>query len=110
MSNEEYVEIEEKKEVVYIGARTKPFFKEMLNSLGEKLNVGKITFKYGDALEQLDEENFITLFNKWVTKCCEEKIMVKTLSTESHRHLEWRQDLSEVERAYKSMLVLKEML
>lgn len=96
--------------VTFVNARTKPLFKSMLNQVGKNVVVGKSSVGYGDALELLDSEGFQSLFNQWITKCIEKDIMGKTTSTNSETQLEWRSDLSEVERAFLGMEVLKEML
>lgn len=110
MTNEIYKEQEEVQEVVHINARTIPMFKEMLNSIESEIKVGKSRLKYGDAIYKLDIEEFNALFNRWVTACCDKNIMRKTLSTDSEKYLRWSQELSDVERAYKSLEVLKEIL
>ena len=110
MTNEIYKEQEEVQEVVHINTRTRPMFKEMLNSIGSEIKVGKNRLKYGDAVYQLDIEEFNSLFNRWVTVCCDKNIMRKTLSTDSEKYLKWSEELSDVERAYRSLEVLKEIL
>lgn len=110
MENEIYQEAESEKVVCHINARTRPMFKEMLNRLGNEIKVGKSNLKYGDAIYRLDMEEFDCLFNRWVTACVGKGIMKKTLSTNCTKHLEWSQELSEVERAFQGMEVLKEML
>lgn len=110
MENEIYQDVESERVVCHINARTRPMFKEMLNKLGSEVKVGKSNLKYGDAIYKLDMEEFDSLFNRWVTACCERNIMIKTLSTDCTKHLEWSQELSEVERAFQGMEVLKEML
>lgn len=96
--------------VCHINSRTKPLFKEMLNQVGSPIKIGVNELKYGDALFKLDENQFESLFNRWVTKCCEKQIMKKTLSSDCTKKLEWSQELSEVERAFKGMEVLKEII
>lgn len=96
--------------VCHVNARTRPLFREMLNKLGEEIKVGQSSLKYGDAIYKLDATEFESLFNRWVGKCCEKNLMRKTLSTDCTKHLEWAQELSEVERAFLGMEVLKEML
>lgn len=96
--------------VCHVNARTKPLFKSMLNKVGKDIKVGKSVLKYGEALEKVDPSEFESLFNRWVTKCCEKNVMKKTLSTDCTKKLEWSQELSEVERAFEGMEVLKEML
>lgn len=110
MENEIYQDIESERVVCHINARTRPMFREMLNKLGSEVLVGKNKLKYGDAIYRLDIEEFNSLFNKWVTACVEKGIMRKTLSTDCTKHLEWSQELSEVERAFQGMEVLKEIL
>ena len=108
--SEDYNDIEEEKKVCHINARTRPMFKEMLNALGSKVTVGKSELKYGDAIYKLDISEFDSLFNKWVTACCEKNIMKKTLSSNCTKKLQWSDELSDVERAWKSMEVLKGIL
>lgn len=110
MKDEIYEDIESKEVVCHVNARTKPMFKEMLNRIGKEVKVGKNTLKYGDAIYKLDMEEFTSLFNIWVTACCNDGLMTKTLSTDSTKKLEWSQDLSDVERAFLSMEVLKEII
>ena len=110
MADDILKDIEVKAQVCYVDSKTKPLFQEMLNELGEDVIVGKNTMKYGDLLQKVDEEAFITLFHKWITKCREKGIIVKTFSKYSDKHLEWNQEYSEVERTLRSMSVLKEML
>lgn len=110
MENEIYESIENKKSVTHIDSRTMPMFKEMLNRSGSNVKVGKNNLKYGDAIYMLDIKEFNSLFNRWITACCNEGIMSKTLSTNCTKYLEWSQELSEVERAYRSLEVLKEIL
>jgi len=110
MSEEIIQETENKIVICHINERTKPLFVEMLNKVGQEIKLGKSVLKYGDALSKVNEDEFTSLFNRWVTKCCEKNIMRKTLSTDCTKHLEWSQELSEVERAFQGMEVLKEML
>lgn len=110
MVDETLTEIDESKIVCHINSRTKPLFRSMLNQLGNNIKVGKGLYKYGDTLYKLDKKYFDSLFNIWVSKCLEKKLMKKTLSSNSSKKLEWSSELSEVERAFKGMEVLKEML
>lgn len=110
MTNEIYQELDEQQVVCYVNARTIPMFKEMLNSVGSKIRVGSNELKYGDAIHQIDNEEFISLFNRWVTACVEKEIMEKTSSDSCTKYLKWSQELSDVERAYRSLEVLKEIL
>lgn len=110
MINEIYEEQEQEQVTVHIDTRTRPMFKEMLNSIGSEIKVGKNRLKYGDAVYQLDIEEFNSLFNRWVTACCDKNIMRKTLSTDSEKYLKWSEELSDVERAFKGMEILKEIL
>ena len=96
--------------VCHVNSRTKPLFKEMLNQVCSPIKVGINELKYGDALFKLDENQFQSLFNRWVSKCIEKNIMKKTLSSDCTKQLEWSQELSEVERAFKGMEVLKEII
>lgn len=110
MSIEILIDQEQEQAVCHINGRTRPLFKEMLNQVGCPIKVGINELKYGDALFKLDENQFQSLFNRWVSKCIEKNIMKKTLSSNCTKQLEWSQELSEVERAFKGMEVLKEML
>lgn len=110
MVNEVYKEIVSKTIVCHINARTRPMFKEMLNTLSNEVIIGKSKLKYGDAVYKLDIKEFDSLFNRWVTACCEKNIMIKTLSTDCTKKLQWSDELSDVERAFKGMEVLKEIL
>ena len=110
MENEIYQEQNNKQVVCHVDARTRPMFKDMLNTLSDDILVGKTKLKYGDAIYKLDIEEFNSLFNRWVTACCEKNIMIKTLSTDCTKKLEWNRGFSDVERAWKSMEVLKEIL
>ena len=56
MENEIYQEQDTKQLVCHINARTRPMFKEMLNTLSDEITVGKIQLKYGDAIYKLDIE------------------------------------------------------
>ena len=94
----------------HVNARTMPLFKEMLNEVGGKVRVGSRSMGYGDSLEQIDHELYIATFNRWVTKCCEEKVMYRTLSGDCTKKIRWMDELSDVEKAVKGMKVLKEML
>lgn len=102
--------IEEEQTVCHINARTRLMFRDMLNSLGSEVVVGKSKLKYGDAVYKIDMAEFDCLFNRWVTACCEKNIMTKTLSTDCTKKLQWSDELSDVERAWKGMEVLKEIL
>ena len=84
-------------------------FREMLNKVGEEIKIGNSSLKYGDALFKLDEEEFQSLFNRWVSLCKEKNIMRLTLSRDSEKKLEWDQNLSDVERAFSGMEALKEI-
>lgn len=110
MSEEIYEEIESKNKVCHINARTRPLFKEMLNKIGSDVKIGKSNLKYGDAIYKLDQEEFISLFNRWVTKCVEKNIMRKTLSSDCTKQLEWAQELSDVERALEGLEVARELV
>lgn len=110
MSEEILQDQENEIAVCHVNARTRPLFREMLNKVGSDVKVGSSVLKYGDAIYKLDATEFESLFNRWVGKCCEKNIMRKTLSTNCTKHLEWAQELSEVERAFQGMEVLKEML
>lgn len=110
MENEIYQETESERVVCHINARTRPMFKEMLNRIGSEVKVGRSNLKYGDAIYKLDMEEFDSLFNRWVTACVEKGIMKKTLSTDCTKHLEWSQELSEVERAFLGLEVAKELV
>ncbi len=110
MSEEIYVDKEEENKVCHINSRTRPMFREMLNKVGEEIKIGKSSLKYGDALFKLDEEEFQSLFNRWVSLCKEKNIMRLTLSRDSEKKLEWDQNLSDVERAFSGMEALKEIL
>ena len=110
MENEIYEETENKKVVCHVNARTRPLFKEMLNKIGSDIAIGKSNLKYGDAIHKLDIEEFNSLFNRWVTACVEKNIMRKTLSSDCTKKLEWAQELSEVERAFLSLEVAKELV
>lgn len=110
MSEEILINQEQEQQVCHIDARTRPLFKNMLNKIGNDVKVGKSVLKYGDALFKVDPDEFESLFNRWVSKCVEKNIMKKTLSTNCTKHLEWSQELSEVERAFEGMEVLKEII
>ena len=110
MENEIYKDQENKTVFCHVNERTKPLFKEMLNKIGDEVKIGKSSLKFGDAIYKLDEEEFISLFNRWVTACVEKNIMRKTLSSDYTKKLEWSKELSDVERAWLSMEVLKEIL
>jgi len=110
MENEIYQDTESEQVVCHINVRTKPLFKEMLNKIGSDIKIGKSILSYGDAIYKLDVEEFDCLFNRWVTACVEKGCMRKTLSSDCTKKLEWAQELSEVERAFQGMEVLKEML
>ena len=94
----------------HVNSRTMPLFKEMLNQVGSKVKVGNKSIGYGDSLEKVDYELYISTFNRWVTKCCEKKIMYKTLSSDCTKKIRWMNELSDVEKAVKGMKVLKELL
>ena len=110
MSDEILQDQEQVQSVCHVNARTRPLFKSMLNKIGSDVKVGKSVLKYGDALLRVDPSEFESLFNRWVSKCCEKNIMKKTLSTNCTKHLEWSQELSEVERALEGIEVLKEII
>ncbi len=110
MSEEIYEDKETQNIVCHVNARTKPLFKEMLNRLGSDIKIANTTLKYGDAILKIEPEEFESLFNRWVTKCVHKNIMRKTLSTDYLKKLEWSQELSDVERAFLSMEVLKELM
>ena len=110
MTDDILKDVEVKPQVCHVNSKTKPLFKEMLNQVGSEISVGQNKIKYGDAICRIDEEQFISLFNRWITECCKKKIMIKTLSNDSTKNLEWNQEYSEVERTLRSMNVLKEML
>ena len=88
MSEEVYVDQEVEQQVCHVNSKTRPLFKEMLNQLGKNIAVGNSIIKYGDAICLLDEDQFESLFNRWVTKCCEQDIMRKTLCSDSSKRLE----------------------
>lgn len=110
MSDEILQDKIQEQSVCHVNARTRPLFKSMLNKIGDNVKVGKSVLKYGDALFKVDPSEFESLFNRWVGKCCEKNIMRKTLSTDCTKQLEWSQELSEVERAFEGMEVLKEII
>tara|TARA_Y100001937_G_scaffold38865_2_gene55294 strand:- start:3930 stop:4262 length:333 start_codon:yes stop_codon:yes gene_type:complete len=110
MSEDILQDEENEKTVCHINERTRPLFKEMLNKLGDKIQIGKTTLGYGDAIYKVEPEEFESLFNRWVTGCVGKDIMRKTLSTDCTKKIEWSQELSEVERVFLSMEVIKEML
>ena len=110
MIEEIYEEQESKNNVCHINARTRPLFKEMLNKIGSSVKIGAASLKYGDAIYKLDQVEFESLFNKWVTKCVDKGIMRKTLSTDCTKQLEWAQELSDVERALEGLEVAKELV
>ena len=108
--DELYEEKTQELKTCHINARTRPMFKEMLNTLGNVVVVGNSRLQYGDAIYKLDISEFDSLFNRWITACSEKNIMRKTLSSNCTKKLEWSKELSDVERAFKSMEVLKEIL
>ena len=91
----------------YVNARTLPMFKEMLNQVGDSVKVGNKVVGYGDSLSKIDYELYISIYNQWVSKCCEAKIMYKTLSNDCTKSMRWMDELSDVEKAVKGMEVLK---
>jgi len=110
MSTEIYQESESEIKVCHINARTRPLFREMLNKIGGSMKIGSSNLKYGDAIYKLDQEEFNSLFNRWVGKCVEKGIMRKTLSSDCTKHLEWAQELSDVERALEGLEVARELV
>lgn len=96
--------------VRHINYGTRDLFVEMLNKVGNSLKVGNSVLKYGDALKVINPEELEALFNRWVSRCCNKNIMRKTLSRNKKKQLEWAQELSDVERAFQGMEVLKEMM
>ena len=110
MSDDILQEIEEAQPVCHINARTRPMFREMLNCLGNEVVVGKSKLKYGDALYKLNCSEFDSLFNNWITACCNSDIMKKTLSSDCTKKLQWSSELSDVERAFQGMEILKELI
>lgn len=110
MSEEVLQDKENEIQVCHVNARTRPLFKDMLNQIGKPVAVGLNTLKYGDAIYKLDKNQFESLFNQWVSKCIEKNIMRKTLSSDCTKQLEWSQELSDVEKAFQGMEILKGML
>ena len=110
MSEEIYKEQELENKVCHINARTRPLFREILNKIGSDVKIGKSNLKYGDAIYKLDQEEFASLFNRWVSKCVEKNIMRKTLSSDCTKQLEWAQELSDVERALEGLEVARELV
>lgn len=110
MENENLQDINVDAPITYINARVRYLFRDMLNQIGEAVKLGNTTVKYGNALYNLDQAAFQSLYNRWVTKCCEKNIMVIINDNSSTKYLKWSDELSEVERAFKGMEVLKEML
>ena len=110
MTDELLQDQEQTTQVCHVNARTRPLFKEMLNQVGKNITVGNSVLKYGDAIYRLDQDQFESMFNIWVGKCCKKNIMRKTLSSDCTKQLEWSQELSDIERALKGIEVLKEML
>lgn len=110
MSEEIYQDQEIENKVCHINARTRPFFREILNKIGSNVTIGSSRLKYGDAIYKLDSVEFESLFNIWVGKCIDKGIMRKTLSTDCTKQLEWAQELSDVERALEAIEVAKELV
>lgn len=110
MTEETYIDQEIPEQICYVNAKTRPLFRDMLNQVGSVVKVGINDFKYGDAIYQLDRNLFDSTFNRWVTKCCEKNLMVKTEINKCTKHLKWNEDFSEAERIFKSMEVLKEII
>ena len=91
----------------HVNARTMPLFKEMLNHVGDKVKVGNKFIKYGDSLEKIDNELYVSIFNRWVSACLDAKIMYKTLSGDCTKKIRWNDEYSDVEKAVKGLQVLK---
>ena len=104
------IEQESENKICYINARTRPLFTQMLNKLGTPVKIGSSLINHGDALYMMDLKSFDSLFNRWVSKCCEENIMVIVNDNSSTKYLKWSDELSEVEKAFKGMEVLKEII
>ena len=110
MNEEIYKEEHEVRKPCHINARTRPLFREILNKIGGSTKIGSNNLKYGDAIYKLDQEEFNSLFNRWVSKCVEKGIMKKTLSSNCTKHLEWSQELSDVEKALEGLEVARELV
>ena len=105
-----FIEEQGEQKIVYINALTRKLFRHMLNELKEPIVFIDKELGYGDALKRFDVQMFETLFNQWVTKCQDKGYMVIQGDNSSEKYLKWNQELNDIERALKSMKVLKGML
>lgn len=105
-----YIELQDEQNTVYVNAKTRHLFRQMLNETCEDILLGKDRIKYGECLYQIKRDVFESLFNQWVTKCQDAGYMYIKNDNSSEKYLAWSNDLNDVQRALKGMEVLKEIL
>lgn len=91
----------------YVNKDSYDFFEELLNEMPGLVQVKGINLNAGSVIRANNEDEFVSLFNRWVSACMKKNIMVKNRATEIGKQCMWNTSLSDTAKVAKSYEVLK---
>lgn len=84
----------------YISTKTRDKFEVLLNEVKRFAQISDLRIGLGSLLRKEREEEFITLYNQWLSACQERNLIRQTLSTHQRRKHHWdeREDVDKESR------------
>ena len=86
---------------------TSDFFEDLLNEMPSLVQIKGISLKGGTILRDQNPEEFVALFNRWVSECIKKNTMVKTRCTVQEKTCVWNAMLSDTSKIAQSYEALK---
>lgn len=73
----------------YISIETRDKFEALLNEVKRFAQISDLRIGLGSLLREEREEEFIALYNQWLSACQERNLIRQTLSTHQRRKHHW---------------------
>ena len=91
------------------GAKAKYFFQDLVDEAYSIVRVCGVDRKRGDLTRTVDEEYFEMRFAEFLEKCEEERLILKTRSSDPKRKVVWSTDISEFVLIKRALEIVTEM-
>ena len=94
----------------FLGRDAKQFFKEMLDDVGPSVTLGGIEYKAGNVLINMHPDQFEELYEDFLNRCREKKVLIKTRSGLVGNKERWNSETTgDLTIIRKALDIVKEM-